>query len=87
MKATVLFYFIEKTACVSRRQFLYSDDLFDGGSGFASQAFFCLVQRVMIALRPFPASKKFTEAETFGSMEANSNCPWSIYAFASSMVI
>ena len=45
VKATVLFYFIEKTACVSRRQFLYSDDLFDGSSGFASQAFFCLVQR------------------------------------------
>ncbi len=39
------FYFVEKTACVSRRQFLYSDDLFDGSSGFASQAFFCLVQR------------------------------------------
>lgn len=46
-----------------------------------------LSREVMIALRPFPASKKFTEAETFGSMEANSNCPWSIYAFASSMVI
>ena len=36
---------IYKTACVSRLQFLYSDDLFDGSSGFASQAFFCLVQR------------------------------------------
>ena len=53
VKATVLFYFIEKTACVSRRQFLYSDDLFDGGSGFASQTFFCLVQRSDDRLTPF----------------------------------
>ena len=37
-----------------------------------------LFREVIMALRPFPASKKLTEAEIFGSMEANSNCPSSI---------
>jgi len=35
-----------------------------------------LSREVIIALRPFPHSKKSTDAEIFGSMEANSNCPW-----------